>query len=1020
MMKKYIIIVLLFFSQLAIYGADPFEMYFETKTSDANSVDIDIKVKDFKDVYGFQMYIKWDSTVLRFDTITFVNSAFDDFYAASDLGANFLSANWSSVLDVATLSDDDVIFTVKYKYAGNPCDETSLSLSDYDSDRINLATYDKNNDVFEGPIRGTDTVVKIPGDDCGEGGNKCKGFTLDVEHKFAKQNQQVCVKMKVDSFIDIESLQFSLLWDTTLISWVKIRDNSNWAKLHGASVVNFVKQGVFRYIMTSDSPLTMQKGTSLIDLCYLVNPEAIDGDKSPIKFVDTLPFDVVSATNAFTNTCLKEGSVTVGEVLRTVTFTGTNEVADKGEKTCVNITAKQFTNIESFQMYLDWDDKVIDFTGIGDVNKIGITYDPTNSGLGNILRVGNNALSISWNDLNVSIPDDDTLFQLCYNTVGDCGDNSAVEIKDGPVISIEVTSTVNGEPVSLNHTEVPGSVDIVCDVVVEKIVKKDVECNGGSNGSIFVKMKCQTCNYTFKWNDNATGPSRNALTAGVYKVTITDTGSNKTTEEIVTISQPEPLVVSGTPSPADCNGGGSIELTVSGETTPYTFVWSNGSTTKDITGVDPGTYSVKVTDAKGCGEVNKAFTIVSSVDDLVITKGEVQNVACFGEDEGGVSIAVSGGCEDYTIKWSNGENDKKVLTGLSAGDYSVTVTDSKGTEKVVTITVVGPDAELSITGVPTTGANAAIDITVTGGTEGYTYSWTGPAGFAGSTDEDLTGLTIGGIYTVVVTDAHRCTKSESFEVVVKIDPISITDVVISDFNGFGVKCNGDCTGTVDATVIANPTWQVYLNDEAITLPYSGLCAGTYTLKIKDSENLTTDTTFEITEPDELTVKADQIDCTNSGKEEGSVSVTVDGGLSPYTYYWGKGFDDSSEITDLPKGKYSVEVTDANGCKVLSEDLKVDDCDRSDCYKGSSVMSPNGDEFNEYFLIKCYEDFPANELIVYDRLGNKVFGQTNYDGTWNGLDLNSKPLIEGSYMWVFLGYDENNNKSIYKGTVTILR
>jgi len=281
-------------------------------------------------------------------------------------------------------------------------------------------------------------------------------------------------------------------------------------------------------------------------------------------------------------------------------------------------------------------------------------------------------------------------------------------------------------------------------------------------------------------------------------------------------------------------------------------------------------------------------------------------------------------------------------------------------------------------------------------------------------------LSIGGTYTVVVTDANGCTKTKSFEVIVVIDPISITDVVLSDFNGFGVKCNGDCTGTVDAEIIANPPWEVYLNDDKITLPYSGMCAGNYTLKVVDSEGFTIQTTFEISEPDELSVVADEINCTNTGKEEGSVSVTVSGGISPYTYYWGKSFDDSEEITDLPKGKYSVEVTDANGCKVLSEDLKVNDCDRSDCYKGSSIMSPNGDEFNEFFLIKCSDDFPTSELIVYDRLGNKVYGQTDYDGTWNGLDLSGKPLIEGSYMWVFLGYDENNNKNIYKGTVTILR
>ncbi|HHH54478.1 MAG TPA: gliding motility-associated C-terminal domain-containing protein, partial [Bacteroidetes bacterium] len=114
------------------------------------------------------------------------------------------------------------------------------------------------------------------------------------------------------------------------------------------------------------------------------------------------------------------------------------------------------------------------------------------------------------------------------------------------------------------------------------------------------------------------------------------------------------------------------------------------------------------------------------------------------------------------------------------------------------------------------------------------------------------------------------------------------------------------------------------------------------------------------------------------------------------------------------------VTDQNGCSEAAQEIKVDDCDKSDCYTGSIIMTPNGDEFNEYFLIKCFDDFESNELHVYDRLGNEVYTQSNYDGTWNGLDNNGNDLIEGSYMWVFIGMDENGNQNVYKGTVTLLR
>ncbi len=1030
-MKRYIIVVLLFFSQLALYSqSNDLNIYFETKTSGSDYVEVNVKADGYTQVESFQMYFQWDSTVFEYDTVSSYNHLLDDsdtktidFFNGGFIGEGILSAQWFvfSKVDLS-LDDGTTLFTIRFKYKGDPCDETSLRLVDplVDSaQRYTYVTYSWSNDASGLPIAFDEGNFKIPGDNCGEGGNNCKGFTLNIEKKCAKQNDEVCVKFVVDSFINISALNFSVSWDTTIVSWVKIGDNSNWARSHGGHVTTFnPHSNTFRYLMDADPPLNLAKGGSLIDLCFKVNPDAAEGDLSFLSFTDSLPFDVESTTEDFANFCLGDGSILVGDCKEAVTFTASEEEADLSEETCVSITAKQFIDISGFQMYVKWDPSVINYKGIGNVNKIDIQEGTS----GNIEKDGNDALTITWNNVNtVSIADNDTLFQLCYTTIGECGDKSSIEIKDGPELKIEVTSEVNLNSVELEHIEVPGSVEIVCAVEIEKITVNNVECNGGSDGSIYVKMACGTCNYTYKWNDGASGASRNAIGAGNYIVTITDTDSGDFVVKTITVTEPSPLTASGSVTNEDCDNEGAITLTaVSGETSPYSYLWSNGAITKDISGVTAGSYTVKITDSKGCSELNKSFTVGSDIDELTVNKGETQNVNCFGDSDGSVSILVAGGCSPYSISWSNGAKDKNVLTGLIAGDYSVTVTDAKGKAKITQFTVSGPTSKITVAGVVTGGSNAGIDITATGGTGAYTYSWTGPTGFAGSTDEDLTGLTIGGTYSVEVTDANGCKETKSFEVVVVIDPISISDVEVSDFNGFGVKCNGDCTGTVSAKVVANPPWEVFLNGDKITLPYSGLCAGSYTLKIVDNEGLTTQATFEITEPDELSVSADEINCTDSGKEEGSVSVIVNGGISPFKYYWGKGFDDSAEITDLPKGKYSVEVTDANGCKVLSEDLKVDDCDRSDCYKGSTIISPNGDEFNEYFLIKCFEDFPTSELNVYDRLGNKVYSQSNYDGKWNGLDLNGTPLLEGSYMWVFLGYDENNNKSIYKGTVTILR
>jgi gliding motility-associated-like protein len=126
------------------------------------------------------------------------------------------------------------------------------------------------------------------------------------------------------------------------------------------------------------------------------------------------------------------------------------------------------------------------------------------------------------------------------------------------------------------------------------------------------------------------------------------------------------------------------------------------------------------------------------------------------------------------------------------------------------------------------------------------------------------------------------------------------------------------------------------------------------------------------------------------------------------------------VTDLPADAYNVTVTDANGCTVAVTNIEVDECELEGlCYEASTIISPNGDNFNDVFLINCVTDNPS-DLTVFDRWGRVVYSQSNYDNTWQGIDNSGKDLIESSYMWVLTVNFGQGRKEVQKGTVTLLR
>ena len=169
-------------------------------------------------------------------------------------------------------------------------------------------------------------------------------------------------------------------------------------------------------------------------------------------------------------------------------------------------------------------------------------------------------------------------------------------------------------------------------------------------------------------------------------VTVTDAGGCTGTTS-ATVTQPaSALNATASATNVACNGGatGAITLTPSGGTSPYTYDWGGGITTQNRTALAAGNYSVTVTDAKGCTQTISQTITQPSALALSVSKTDV---SCTGGTDGAITLTVTGGTTAYSYNWGGGITTQN-RSGLSAGTYSVTVTDANGCTASVSTTLV--------------------------------------------------------------------------------------------------------------------------------------------------------------------------------------------------------------------------------------------------------------------------------------------------------------------------------------------
>ncbi|GIV42269.1 MAG: hypothetical protein KatS3mg034_1579 [Vicingaceae bacterium] len=435
------------------------------------------------------------------------------------------------------------------------------------------------------------------------------------------------------------------------------------------------------------------------------------------------------------------------------------------------------------------------------------------------------------------------------------------------------------------------------------ITTNNATCYGSCDGNANAIAIGGTPPYTYQWNDpmNQTGSTALNLCAGSYFVTITD-ANGCIYNAPVQITQPDSLQAQFNNTNETCSGAcdGTSTIIASGGNPPYTYSWSNGSTGSSVSGLCAGSYSVTVTDTKGC---SKTFNTTISPGSTLIANVSFTNGTCSGSCNGSANVTPSGGTPPYSVLWSNGQSSLSI-NNLCAGTYTVTVTDANGCQATNSVTITEPSqiqANISTVNATCGVCDGSATVFPSGGTSPYSYNWN-----FGATTSSVNAL-CAGTYSVTITDANGC--KDTFLVA-----ISNNNGPSISINTNNASCNGVCNGSASVTINSGngPFSYLWTPGNYTTPSVSGLCAGQYTIQVTDGSGCITTQTFTIGQPQPIQINLTTSPISCNGNCDGSIIPSVSGGTPPYSYNWNNG-STSPSLSGLCAGNYTLTVTDANGC-----------------------------------------------------------------------------------------------------------
>ncbi|MDX1913361.1 MAG: gliding motility-associated C-terminal domain-containing protein [Saprospiraceae bacterium] len=432
-----------------------------------------------------------------------------------------------------------------------------------------------------------------------------------------------------------------------------------------------------------------------------------------------------------------------------------------------------------------------------------------------------------------------------------------------------------------------------------------VSCFGGQDAEIQAQANGGIAPYAFEWHNGQTTAFISGVSAGLYAATVTD-ANGCTSVSTGAVAEPPALQVGVQTGGVSCFGGnnGSLELTVSGGVSPYSYAWPQGQTTAQIGGLGAGNYVATVTDANGC-----STPAVGTVPEpqLLLTEPETAPVSCFGGNNGEALLTASGGVPPFSFVWNTGQTTAQI-NQLIAGTYTATVTDANGCTGVAVASVAEPPV---LTGSTTADDvqcfgenNGSLEVAAAGGVLPYTYLWN-----TGQSTAQIGNLSAGG-YTVIITDGNACTTLVSAAIA---EPALLSSAGAAA----DVTCFGGNDGWANATVTGGVVPFSYAwNTGATTAQISQLTAGLYEITASDANGCSTVMSVTVNQPALVEAVASAAPAQCFGGSDGSSVVQSIGGQAPHSYIWSNG-QTTATLNGLTAGIYSVTATDAAGCTAVA-------------------------------------------------------------------------------------------------------
>ncbi len=547
-----------------------------------------------------------------------------------------------------------------------------------------------------------------------------------------------------------------------------------------------------------------------------------------------------------------------------------------------------------------------------------------------------------------------------------------------------------------SNTIVPISIYISSGTCVSIDSVKNTLC-GLDNGSITASTTYDYGNTTFSLYHTTLGlistinddnvVEFNDLTGGTYYVVADDGGGCTGMSSTVIVKTSTNLdygfyIVSD----AGCTtSSGKVFVTGLTGSPPYTYLWENGETTDNITGLTSGSYSVSVTDGTGCVRTKTAE--VNNVDLIGESGVFVTQPACFGNN-GTIAVFVSGGTAPYYFSGSNGTVDVTFANyyqfeNLAAGTFSYFVQDSALCSFTGSQTLTTPKSfdiiNINVVNSKCGNNQGSINPVVSSGTPPYVFKLTDPNGNDNSVSTTLPSYTFNGLssgtYTLSILDGGGCEYVNTYTITnesVYTYELSSTGTTCGLSNGYVLV---ELTGGLGPFVYEIDGQSTQTSDK--TFLFSNLSSGSHTVSINDLGSVCKQSDLVNIEPSEG-VNFITTSTNPTGSNDGTISIMITSGQPPFTLEWSENVNGQTGmlVTNLSAGTYTIKVTDDNGC-VSEKVIILEGISCSVSYEiynfAEDVFENNGDLIKKGLIQMLNEGYYDLTLTENDCvLNNAVF------------------------------------------------